>query len=183
MVAIAHQLSEQSEPATLAELRGLYGDKLKRVDCHGSDCEYTATLSNGLLAALGIAPYTELKSSFWLTDDVVREHMLDYSTLVGHRYNVVVHIQIDFCETCQSFSVDPWTATSPLTANGTAEIGIKTPDTSRRIALSLNTTCLIRGGCSSIADLLPAVWVKAGDRLECKIANDKGWVEKPAGWR
>ena len=183
IVRTAYELSQQEHPPTLVELRERYGERLRRVDCRGVDCGYTATLSNGPLAALGVAPYTELHSSFWLTSDVVREYMLDYSTLVDHRYNVVTHIQIDFCETCQSFSVDPWTAAAPLTANGMVEIGIKTPDTSRRMVLSLNTRCLTRRGCMSIADQLPTVWAKtSAERIACRIQTDKGWIEKPVGW-
>jgi hypothetical protein len=183
MVRTAYELSEQQQLPTLAELRQRYGDKLKRVGCHGTDCGYTVTLSNGFLAALGIAPYTELQSSFWVRGDVVQEHMLDYLTSVGHRYNVVAHIQTDFCESCRAFAIDPWTESSPWNSNGMVEIGIKSTSSSRPAVFALNTRCLTQGGCNSVADLLPTVWAKTADeRIACKIQTDKGWVQRPAPW-
>jgi len=181
MVRIAYELSEQAQPPTLGELRERYGDQLRINGCAGADCAYTVTLSNRFLAALQLVPYTELQSHFWLRDGVLSGHMLDYR-IVGHRYSVVTHVQTDFCDTCRAFAIDPWTGSSPSTTNGLVEIGIKTPASSRRTVLSLNTRCLTRRGCVSVADLLPAVWTKTADaRIACRIPTDKGWVERPVG--
>ncbi len=183
MLRSAYELSEQSQPPTLDELQKRYGDYLKLHGCAASDCSYTVTLSNRLLAALRLVPYTELKSYLRLRDGLVITNMVDYTTLVDRQYTVVAHVQTDFCDTCQAFAIHPWIGASPFETNGLVEIGVKTPASSRRAVLSLNTRCLTRSGCVSVADLLPTVWMKTADkRIACRIQTDKGWVEKPVGW-
>ncbi len=183
IIRTAYELSEQEQAPTVAQLRERYGNRLKLDGCAGSDCAYTVTLSNRYLAALHLAPHTEITSHFWVRDNTVLSNMLDFTTLVEHRDRVVAHVQTDFCDTCQTFTIDPWTESSPLNTNGLVEIGNKTPASSRRTALSLNSHCLAGGDCVTVADLLPTVWRKTADsRIACTIQTDKGWVEKPAGW-
>lgn len=184
MVRTAYQLSQQDQPPTLAQLQERYGNQLKPIDgCAGSECAYTVTLSNRFLAALGIVPYTELKSYFRLRDGVVLGNLLDYATHVGQHNSVVVHVQTDFCDTCQAFDIDPWTGSSPLSTNGLVGFGNKTHASSTYTVFSLNTGCLTSGGCATVADLLPTVWRKTADnRISCQIQTDEGWVEKPANW-
>ena len=179
----AYELSEQSQPPTLGQLRDRYGDRLRLDGCADLACGYTVALSNRFLASLHLVPYTELQSHFWLRNGVLSENMLDYSTLVGHRYTVVAHVQTDFCESCRAFAIDPWTGSSPPNSNGMVEIGIKTVASSRRAVFALNTNCLTQGGCVSVADLLPTVWAKTADeKIACRIPTDKGWVQRPAPW-
>jgi uncharacterized protein YceK len=108
--------------------------------------------------------------------------MVDYITAVNGRYNVVSHVQIDYCKGCQMFAIHPWDQSSPLDTNGLVEIGSEASPQDRHTVLSLNTSCLTKvGGCGSIADLLPTVWQKtASKRIACKLQNDKGFIEKPA---
>lgn len=184
MAQMAFELSEEQKPPTLAELENLYGGSLTASGCAGSDCSYTVTLSNRFLAALHVVPYTELKSYFWLRDGSLVTHMLDYTTVVEHHYSVIAHVQTDFCGTCQAFAIDPWAGVAPSKANGLVSVGNKTPASSKRTVFSLNTRCLTRRGCVSVADLLPTVWAKTADeRITCRIQTDKGWVEKPVGWQ
>lgn len=184
MAQMAFELSQEPKPPTLAELQKLYGRSLTVSSCAGSECSYTVTLSNRFLATFHVLPYTELKSYFRLRDGFLLTHMLDYRTVVDHHYSVAVHVQTDFCGTCQAFAIDPWTDSAASNANGIVSVGNKTPATSRRIVFSLNTRCLTRRGCTSVADLLPTVWAKAADnRIACKVQTDNGWVEKPVGWQ
>jgi hypothetical protein len=172
----------QSEPITLDQLRRQYGERLKEIECDTPRSCYAVTISNRLEAALGLGPYTELQSSFYLSGGVVREDRLDYLTQVDVHHSVVAHVQVEYCPTCQSFSIDPWAGSAPLQSNGIVEIGAELPESSKLVALSLDTTCLVRSGCSSIADLLPSVWmVTTNQRIACRLSTDKGWVARPLG--
>ena len=185
MVRTAYELSDQKQIRVLADLRNRFGKRLKQFDgCPPSECAYTVVLSNRVLAALHIVPYTEMKSYFSVRDGVVLGNMVDYTTTINNRYNVVSHVQIDFCKGCQTFAIHPWDQSSPLDTNGLVEIGSEASAQNRRTVLSLNTRCLTKvGGCDSIADLLPTVWQQtASKRIACKIRNDQGFIEKPANW-
>ncbi len=115
---------------------------------------------------------------------MVLENMVNYTTKVNHRYNVVSHVQVDFCKGCQTFAIHPWDESSSLDTNGLVVIGNEASAQNRRTVLALNTRCLTKlGGCDSIAALLPTVWQQtANKRIACKIRNDRGFVEKPADW-
>jgi len=185
MLRTVYELSEQKQIPTVADIRKRFGNQLKQLDgCTASECGYTVVLSNRPLAALHAIPYTELKSYFWVRDGLVLGTMVDYATMVNHRYTVVSHVQIDFCNGCQTFAIHPWDESSPLDTNGLVEIGKEASDQNRHTVLSLNTRCLTKlGGCDSVADLLPTVWRQTENkRIACRIPNDRGFVEKPANW-
>ncbi len=186
LVRTAYELSEQKgAPPTVATLRGHFGSRLKQLDgCSGSECGYEVFISNRVLAVLHLVPYTEIRSYFWTKDGVIQESMVDYTTTVNHRYNVVAHVQIDFCPGCNSFSLHPWDDSSPLDTNGIVEFGTALSAYKKRSVLSLNTGCLTKlGGCASVAELLPTVWQRtASGRIACRIPNHEGWIDKPAGW-
>jgi hypothetical protein len=180
MVRTAYELSDQKQIPTLAEIQERFGERLKRFDeCPPSECSYTVVLSNRVLAALHLVPYTEMESYFWVRNGMVLGNMVNYTTKVNHRYSVVSHVQIDFCKGCQTFAIYPWDQSSPLDTNGLVEIGNEASAQNRRVVLSLNTRCLTTfGGCNSVADLLPTVWQQtANKRIACKIPNDRGSVE------
>jgi hypothetical protein len=182
MVRNVYELSEQQIP-TLVDIQERFGKQLKQLDgCTPSECGYTVVLSNRVLAALHTIPYTELKFVLRVRNGLVLETMVDYTTTVNHRYNVVSHVQIDFCKGCQTFAIHPWDESSPLDTNGLVEIGQEASAQNRRTVLSLNTRCLTKlGGCDSVADLLPTVWRGTENkRIACRIPNDRGFVEKPA---
>jgi hypothetical protein len=184
MLRTVYELSEQQQIPTLADIRKRFGNQLKRLDgCTASECGYTVVLSNRPLAALHTIPYTELKSYFWVRDGLVWGTMVDYATMVNHRYTVV-HVQIDFCTGCQTFAIHPWGQSSPLDTNGLVGIGKESSAQNRHTVLSLNTRCLTQlGGCDSVADLLPTVWRQTENkRIACRIPNDRGFVVKPTNW-
>jgi hypothetical protein len=185
IVRTAYELSEEKQTPNVADIQEHFGNRLRLDECRASECAYRVVVSNQILAALRIVPYTEMESHFWTRDGVVLNNMVDYTTTVNRHYRIVSHVQIDFCKGCQTFAIDPWGATSPLDTNGIVEIGNKASAESRRTVLSLNTGCLTKlGGCQSVADLLPAVWKQTTDnRIACVIQNDRGFVQKPANWQ
>ena len=183
IVRAGYELSEKQAP-TVSEIQAYFGHQLRLEECRASDCSYGVEVSNRVLAGLHLAPYTEMKSQFWVRDGIVLINALTYSITVNRRNTVVSHLQIDFCNECQTFAIHPWDASSPLDTNGIVEIGSKVSAPSRRTVLSLNTGCLITlSDCRSVADLLPTVWHQTGDRkIACLIKNDRGFVQKPANW-
>lgn len=184
IVRTTYELSDEKRSHTVGEIRRRLGSGLQLDECRGSECVYKITLSNRVLAALHLVPYTEMESYFWTRDAVVYRNMLDYTTTVNRRYRIVSHVQIDFCKGCQAVDIHPWDAASPLDTNGLVGIGSEATAQSRRTILSINTGCLTRfGGCQTVADLLPAVWKRtANGKITCVIQNDRGFVEKPANW-
>lgn len=160
MLRTVYELSQQEQIPTLADIRERFGKQLKQLDGYtDSECGYTAVVSNRVLAAIRMTPYTEVKSYFWVRNELVLGTMVDYSTTVKNRYNVVAHVQIDLCKGCLTFAIHPWDTSSPLDTNGLVEISKQASEQNIRTVLSLNTGCLTKfGGCESVADLLPAVW-------------------------
>lgn len=181
----AYKLSQQQHNLSIADLRQRFGSHLKQVEgCPSSECAYIVSVSNRALATLRLAPYTELSSRFYVRYGVVLMNMVDYTTILDHRHSIVTHVQIDFCRECQTFAIHPWSESTALDTNGLVEIGSRTSSQSIRTVLLLNTGCLTSlAGCKTVADLLPTVWRKTADgKIACRIANDKGFVEKPANW-
>lgn len=183
IVRTTSELSDKHAPS-LADIQERLGSRLELDECRGSECGYTVGLSNRVLAALHIAPYTEIQSYFWTKDGVLFRNMLDYTTRVDPHHSIVSHVQIDFCAGCQAFSIHPWDAASPPDTNGIVEIGNEASTQDRRIVLSLNTACLTAmGGCKTVADLLPTVWKRTAEKkIACVIQNDRGFVQKPVNW-
>ena len=184
LVRVSYELSERKQPPTVADIKERFGNRIKQAECNGSECEYTVFLSNRVLAALHIVPYTQMESQFWTKDRVVLMNMVNYTTTTDNRHSVVSHVQIDFCEGCRTFAIHPWDAASPKDTNGIIQIGNEASAQSRRTVLALNTGCLTKfGGCESIADLLPTVWKQTADKkIVCAVENDRGFVQKPANW-
>lgn len=166
LIRFTHELSNhQDAPPTLAILEKRFGAQLKPLDgCTPSHwCGYRVSLSNKVLAALRIAPYTQLESEFWASDGVVETNMLNYTTIVRRRYSIVVHAQTDFTN-ADSFYLHPWGDSSPLDTNGLVVISSGVPAEQRNTALALNLGCLTSFvGCDTVADLLPTVWQRTTD--------------------
>jgi hypothetical protein len=64
IVGTAYELSVGKQTPCVADIRQRFGNSLQLDGCLGSECSYTVTLSNRILAALHIVPYTELQSYF-----------------------------------------------------------------------------------------------------------------------
>ncbi len=181
IVRTAYELSERKQAPNLADIQEQFGRRLRLDECRASDCTYRVVVSNQILAALHIVSYAEMESYFWTRDGIVLMDMVNYSTTVNRDHRIVSHVQIDFCNDCQTFAIHPWDAASPLETNGLVEIGNKASPQSRRAALSLDTGCLTKlAGCQTVADLLPTVWKQTADKkIACVIQNDRGFVQRP----
>lgn len=180
----AYEISQHRPNPTVGDLREHFRSHLKQVGwCPPTECAYTVTISNKVLAVLRLAPYTEISSYFYIRDGVVREDMVNYTT-VSHGHSIVAHVQVDICSECQGFAIHPWSESTPLDTNGLVEIGSQSSAQNIRAVLLLNTACLTSfGGCRTVADLLPSVWRRTPDgAIACTIANDRGMVQKPASW-
>ena len=57
IVGTAYELSAGKQTPTVADIRQRFGSRLQLDECLGSECSYTVTLSNRILAALHIVPY------------------------------------------------------------------------------------------------------------------------------
>ena len=178
----AYELAQARQTPTVKDIRQRFGD-VRPDQCVGSECSYTVSVSNRILALLHLVPYTELQSYFWTRDGVILENMLNYTTTVNREHRIVSHVQIDFCG-CREIAVHPWDATSPLDTNGLVQIGNSSSLQSLSTAVSLDENCFTKyKGCQSVADLLPTVWKQTSEmKIACLLPNDKGWVEKPTDW-
>jgi hypothetical protein len=176
-VRTVYELSQRRQPPTVADLQQRFGDRLKRRPCPlFAECGYEVSVSNRVVASLGVGPYVELKTSFWTKSGVVLASMTDFTINPRSGHVVVVHVRIDFCDTCDTFAIYPWQSFS-LSTNGIVEIGQKSPARSKHVALSLNTDCLTKlCGCETIGDLLPSVWEVNGGGIICMVENDRGFV-------
>jgi hypothetical protein len=185
IVHSAYELSHyQKNFLTSAELKRRYGNDLKPLqECSSSFCAYEVVITNRVLAVLGVVPYTELRSEFWMRNDIVYENMLDYTTTVHGRYTIVAHSAIGYNEDAY-FSVHPWDASAPLDTNGFAHISAALSDSQKQTVLALDTGCLTKiGGCTSIAELLPSVWQPTTNgQIRCIVSNHEGFVIAPADW-
>jgi hypothetical protein len=89
IVGTAYELSVGKQTPSVADIRQRFGNSLQLDGCLGSECSYTVTLSNRILAAFHIVPYTELQSYFRTRDGVVLGNMLNYTTTVKRRHRIV----------------------------------------------------------------------------------------------
>jgi len=165
-------------------LQQRFGSQLKQIgNCAPrSECGYEVVVSNRPFAVTHLVPYTEMKSVFDVRDGVVSSNMVDYTTTVHDRQSIVTHVAIDYCKTCDSFSLHPWEA-SPLGTNGLVVVGSASSAEKRRYVLSLDTRCMTkRAGCSTVAELLPTVWEVRNGTIMCRVPNHEGFVDYPSEW-
>jgi len=175
VVRIAYELSLNSRPPTIQEIRQRFGSALRQNDpCAPEGCDYDLFVSNRVLAATGLIPYATLRSSFWVKNGVLDASGLEFWSPSGAFYYLIVH----YCEHCDSFEINPWRASSPL-GTGSVEIGYVASAANKRKAIALDTGCLTRlRGCSNIAELVPELWRQtSATTISCRIPNHAGTVD------
>jgi hypothetical protein len=186
LIRSSYELSNYNGgPLTLAVVQKQYGGRLQRSekDCTPSFCIYSVVVANNVLAALRLFPYTELRSDFWIRDGVVEFNMLNYMTIVNHSHNIATLTTVHF-DDGNWFRLDPWNDSATLDTSGMAEINSASSDKTKRTVFALNIECLAQiGGCATVADLLPTVWVRTpSGRIASRIASHEGLVETPPCW-
>lgn len=104
----SYELSNGDHTPTLGDLRQRFGTELKQPDpCTASGCKYEIMLSNRALARLHLSPYTALRSSFWVRDDLVQENVLELWTVNRLGHVIVAYVDAKYCEGCKGFEVVP----------------------------------------------------------------------------
>jgi hypothetical protein len=166
---------------TLAEMESLYGGKLRPVrDCTPVSCAYELeSVNNKFLATLHWAPLTQLRSEIWVSNGVVTNYVLDYSSADG-LHSVVSHVYIQD-GVGPLFTLHPWEESSQTDTNGMVDVNPESFRAHEEAILGFDLGCLTRrGGCPTVADLLPTVWEQRGDgKISCRLKNKKGLIEGP----
>jgi hypothetical protein len=182
VVRIAYELSLNGRPPTIQELRQRFGSALRQPDpCAPDGCGYDLFVSNRFLAAIGLIPYTALRSNYWVKNGVVYANRLEFWTVTVRGPMVLSYVVINYCDHCDSFTISPWTDSSSLGTTGSVQIGYAASAENKRKAIALETECLTRlRGCSNIAELVPELWRQTSARsISCRIPNHEGIVEAP----
>lgn len=172
VVRFSYTLSQRENLPTLDEIRRQFGTQLKQPDpCTASGCQYEVMLSNLVLAGIHLAPYTALRSTFWVKDGLVESNSLIFWTGGGQRRMVVIDVLTKYCDRCDSFTVNPCDGSTESVASGSADIGYRSTAENKRTALTLGTACLTSlRGCDTIADLLPTEWQRTSDStIQCQV--------------
>ena len=159
VVRVSYELSQRESPPTLEDLRQRLGTQLRQsAACTDSGCEYEVRLSNRLLSKLRLAPYTALRSSFWVRDNVLEENVLEEWT-VSRRGGVVAYVDAKYCEECNDFGIVPCVGATASVRSGSVRIGSRSRFVDKQTAFGFNTECFsgLRG-CASVAELLPTIW-------------------------
>ena len=171
LVRVCYEFSERIRPPSLEEIRNVFGSDLQQLGpCSNDGCGYEVNVSNGLLHAFYLVPYTNLRTQFWEEKGVMQSNSVYFYTMPH-----TVAVLVKYCRACDPPNMYPYENT--LTSfTGYVEIDLSAPEIARKKAFGINTACLIRwGGCDSIAQLLPTVWQKAGQNtVRCIIPNREG---------
>jgi hypothetical protein len=173
VVRTSYELSQRDNPPTVEEVRQRFRSNLNQPNpCTSDGCGYDFVISNRVLAALHLVPYTALRSEFWAKNEVMQSNDL---VLWGPSY--VVDIQVS--KKCSLFLVVPGDDSSHAVVSGSIGVDSGATTGTKRTALGINTGCLTKlQGCSSIAEALPTVWEQTPERtLHCRIPNRDGIFE------
>ena len=172
LVRVCYEFSERGKSPSLEEIRNVFGSDLQQLGpCSNDGCGYEANVSNGLLHALHLVPYTNLRTQFWEEKGVMQSNSVYFYTMPHGMADVLVK----YCRACDPPKMYPYENTStPFT--GYVEMDLSAPEIARKKAFGMNTACLTRwGGCDSVAQLLPTVWQKAGQNtVRSIIPNHEG---------
>jgi hypothetical protein len=170
VVRASYELSQHEFPPTLEDLRQRFGTQLKQsAACRASGCEYEVRLSNRVLSELRLAPYTALRSAFWVRDNVLEENRLEFLTVSRRGRMVVTYVDAKYCKDCNDFDVSPCVGATASVASGAVWIGSRSRSPDKHTAFAFSTECLsgLRG-CANIAELLPTIWhTTSAGTLQC----------------
>ena len=124
IAATAYELAQAKQTPSMADIRQRFSSGL-RDECVGSECTYTVTVSNRVLAVLHIAPYTELQSYFWTRDGVLLENMLNYTTTVNRDHRVVSMCRLTSARAVDTFPCIHGTRRRRWTRTGLCRLAMK----------------------------------------------------------
>jgi hypothetical protein len=173
VVRVSYELSQRESSPTLEDLRQRLGTQLRQsAACTDSGCGYEVTLSNRLLFKLRLAPYTALRSSFWVRDNVLEENVVEVFT-VNRRGGMVVYVDAKYCEECNDFDIVSCVGATASVGSGSVRIGSRSRPVDKQVAFGFKTECLSSlRGCASVAELLPTIWSTTSDgTLQCASSD------------
>jgi hypothetical protein len=176
IVRTSYEFSKRDYAPTLDDLRQQFGSELKQPDqCTASGCKYEVTLSNRALARLHLFPYSALSSSFWVKDNSVQENDLSLWTSNREGRMILAYVDTKYCESCNGFDVVPCEGDLASVASASVSIGSGPHLEQKRAAFAFNASCLTSlRGCSSVADLAPAIWRgTTTGALRCRAAQNE----------
>lgn len=172
LVRACYEFSERGKPPSLEEIRDVFGSNLQQLGpCSNDGCGYEVNVSNGLLHAFHLVPYTNLRTQFWEEKGIMQSNSVEFYTMP----HGMAHVLVKYCRACDPPTMYPYENVSTPFA-GYFEMDLSAPEIARRKAFGMNTECLTRWvGCDSIAQLLPTVWQKSGQNtVRCIIPNREG---------
>jgi hypothetical protein len=122
-----------------------------------------------------LSQHTSLSSSFWVKDDIVQENVMQLWTVNGQGRMIVAYVDHKYCKECERFDVDPSKEPIVPFASGSVRIGFGSTHEEKRAAFAFNPSCLtVFRGCTSVADLAPAIWRKsASGNVQCTTAQQR----------
>src|SRR5215470_5612291 len=159
LVRVCYELSKRGIPPGLEEVRNVFGSDLQQLGpCSNDGCGYEVNVSNGVLHALHLAPYTNLRIQFWEVKGVMQSNSVYFYTIP----HGIVSLLVKYCKACDPPNLNPYENAS-TSFTGYVEIDLSAPEIARKKAFGMDAACLTKwGGCDSTAQLLPTVWQKAG---------------------
>jgi hypothetical protein len=177
VVRISYELSQREIPPTIEDLRHRFGTQLRQsAACTASGCGYEVKLSNRLLSELHLAPYTVLRSSFWIRDNVLGENVLELWTVSRRGGVVLAYVDAKYCKECSDFDVVPCGVATASVRSGSVMIGSRSRLVDKQAAFAFNADCLSSlRGCASVAELLPTIWHTTSEgALQCTSSDQQG---------
>ena len=142
VVRVSYELSQRESTPTIEDPRHRFGTELRQsAACTTSGCGYEVILSNGILSKLRLVPYTVLRSSFWVRDNVLEENVLELWTVRRHKGMVLAYVDAKYCKECDSFDVVPCTGASASLRSGSVMIGLRSRLADKQTAFGFNTEC------------------------------------------
>lgn len=164
-IRLSGELLRRESVPTLADLQRQFGVNLHRSSgCSVAGCQYEITLSNQILAEFHVAPFTALRSAFWVRNGVLEENTLELWTMTGQERMIVAYTDAKYCEECVEFDVVPSEGLKSEVASGSVRVGSRSTVTQKRRAFGFNPFCMSTPkGCGSIAHLVPTVWDESID--------------------
>src|SRR5258708_5909958 len=84
IIRLSGELLERDALPTLGDLREQFRGELQQsTPCGAAGCQYDITLSNHVLAQLHLAPFTALRSTFWVRYGLLEENSLEVWTMTN----------------------------------------------------------------------------------------------------
>ena len=170
IIRLSYEIVQLQRRPTLSELRRRFGEDLRQPNpCIPAGCMYEVEVSNRLLAQLGLAHYTVLKSSFWTRGDMVDLNFLELWTWGG----AGAYVNAKYCEGCNGFYSGSCGFSNAKTRSGSVDIDLSSSLDEKRKAYGFNPRCLSNlRGCASVAEILPSIWqVTRTGEVQCTTDN------------